>query len=113
MTVEILSRGQSGWREYRRTGGLQRYARDRWWVKEEGQWRKKARHRKDLPSLTEAEYEQWKAKRAAARAVARKRDARGLSGVRQVVLSQFGGVGSVGPDIELTGDRHAPDHSDS
>jgi hypothetical protein len=91
LTATLLSRGQKGWREYRQTGGVQRYARDRWWVKDAGKkWRKKARHRKDLPSMTEDEYGQWKAKRAIARAKKRKRAARSVSSVRQVALGKPG-----------------------
>jgi len=87
----VFPRRQKGWREYRRTGGVQRYARDRWWVKDTGgKWRKKARHRKDLPSMTEDEYEQWKANRAFARAKKQRRTTRGLSGVRWVALGQSG-----------------------
>jgi len=54
-----------GWREYRRTGGKLRWAIDREWVKSAGgRWRKRSRHRRDLPPLTDTQYAQWKASRA-------------------------------------------------
>lgn len=92
LNISLLHSGEKGWREYRKTGGVQRYARDRWWIKNEaGQWKKKARNRKDIPSLTEDEYEQWKARRAAARAIAKTQrgqetDSGGIRQHRQVVV---------------------------
>ena len=60
--------GAHGWREYRYTGGAVRWAIDREWIKtNSGQdaprWRKRGHHRRDLPTMTEAEYDIWKAER--------------------------------------------------
>ncbi|HSH05993.1 MAG TPA: hypothetical protein VLL52_25985 [Anaerolineae bacterium] len=61
----LIPAGRKMWREYRRVGpNTRRYPRDRWWYKTaEGGWKKRSRHRRDIPSLTEAQYEQWKARR--------------------------------------------------
>ncbi len=74
-----------GWREYRPTGGRLRYAMDREWIKIDGQWRKRARNRADLPPMTEEQYAEWKAERQAARAAARRATSR-VGQVREVVV---------------------------
>jgi len=85
MVIDDYTLGGKGWREYRKTGGKVYYARDRWYEREGGEWVKKSQNRPDLSKLTGDEYEQWKAKRAAARERRKQRRA-GSRDVRQVVI---------------------------
>lgn len=79
--------GKRGWREYRYTSGTVRWAIDREWVKDRsGQWRKRGHHRRDLPPMTEEQYERWKAVRADARSNSRRSTRRPLTLIRELVV---------------------------
>jgi hypothetical protein len=78
--------GKRGWREYRRTSGVMRWAIDREWIKHDGVWRKRGHHRRDVPPLTETQYEQWKSTRTEARERVRNRVATTSDGVREIVV---------------------------
>ena len=85
MVIDDYTLGGKGWREYRKTGGKVYYARDRWYERESGEWVKKSGNRRDLSSLTGEQYEQWKAKRAAARERRKQQGTRSRD-IRQVVI---------------------------
>ena len=85
MVIDDYTLGGKGWREYRKTGGKVYYARDRWYEREGGELVKKSGNRRELSSLTGDEYEQWKAKRAAARERRKQQGTRSRD-IRQVVI---------------------------
>lgn len=79
--------GKGGWREYRQTGGRRRWAIDREWVRNgDGRWRKRGHHRRDLPPLTEEQYEIWKAMRADARSRSGRRNPADAGQIREVII---------------------------
>ena len=64
---KVVGKKRAGWIEFPKRNG-KRYATRRRWLMIDGQWEKsKAKRVKEIPPLSETEYEQYKARQKAAK----------------------------------------------